>query len=111
MSWRPVRGFCPMGCGETLGLANDGDVMCCSAGCPEPSAVSRILADPETEHVVRLDTDGYQVKHPLKERLNNELLTCTVHECVQNANVPGAGTYRAVPDPKHDGYYIWEKLS
>jgi hypothetical protein len=80
-----ITGYCPMGCGETLirdRLLNVvpgapiGAIRCNAPDCPRPTAVAEILADPETEHVVVLDHGGFSVKHPLRERLDDELLGC-----------------------------------
>lgn len=52
-----VGGYCPMGCGQTL----------------------VVLADPEVEHVVRLDETEFSLQHPLRERLQGRLLDCGMH--------------------------------
>jgi hypothetical protein len=90
-----ISGYCPMGCGETLELAVGGTVGCGHALCPCPDAVARILADPETEHIVDLQPDGYSIKHPLAERINDALLDCDLHDHVQRM-IPDAalGRYR-----------------
>lgn len=38
-----VKGRCPMGCGQTLCLGNDGYVTCSYSRCPEPEAASKLL--------------------------------------------------------------------
>lgn len=77
-----VNGYCPMGCGQTLEVVWVGPetdsrrIECVAEDCEEPHAVDIILADPETEHVVTLVEGGYSVKHPLRERLDDELMHC-----------------------------------
>jgi hypothetical protein len=98
VSW-PTLGFCPMGCGQTLTVTYAGEgrpeITCKHVLCPCPDAVARILADPETEHIVDLQPDGYSVKHPLAERLNDALLDCDLNDHVQRM-IPDAarGRYR-----------------
>lgn len=74
--WPVVAGFCPMGCGATLRLHPGGAVVCVAPGCPRPAAAGEILADPEAEHRVALGEHGYDVLHPLRERLDATLLGC-----------------------------------
>lgn len=69
-----LNGFCPMGCGETL--RGQPNIVCSNPLCFDSGAVTAILADPETEHVVRLGDDGWSMKHPLRERVSNTLLGC-----------------------------------
>lgn len=71
-----IDGYCPMGCGETLQIVVGGLIECSMIFCPRPDAVARILDDPETEHIVELHDDGYSIKHPLRERLDDALLDC-----------------------------------
>jgi hypothetical protein len=70
-----VRGFCPLGCGETLVLLGE-EVMCFQAECPNPYAVTAILGDQETEHVVRVDDGGATIRHPIRERIEDALMDC-----------------------------------
>ena len=72
-----VTGHCPMGCGELLHLRH-GTVTCKSAYCPRPDAAAEILADGEVHHVVTLGEVDFTVRHPLRERLDDALLDCTV---------------------------------
>lgn len=44
-----VGGYCPMGCGETLFLGEDGYVTCSLIECPRPDAAAVILDNP-AEH-------------------------------------------------------------
>lgn len=52
MSNDDVKGFCPMGCGQTLSVMGGGYLTCRRLDCPRPDAVAEILDDRETEHVV-----------------------------------------------------------
>lgn len=91
-----IQGYCPMGCGETLHLAADGTVTCADNYCPDPNAVSKIIGDGETEHVVTLRAKDFTIRHPLRERIDGALEDCDLHlGCVSlhpSEVVPG--TYR-----------------
>jgi hypothetical protein len=93
-----VRGFCPMGCGVTLSIDTTiGDIVCGHALCPRPDAAQTILNDPETEHIAEFTDDGFTVKHPLRERLDDALLTCDLLGHIQRIGLgehPRAGRYR-----------------
>lgn len=82
-----VQGFCPMGCGETLFLSG-GRVTCGHALCPRPEAAFEILGDSETEHLVDVGATTFQIQHPLRERLDGELLCCPVHADLARADGP-----------------------
>lgn len=105
-----VHGNCPMGCGETLILAAGGHVTCRRISCPEPDAVSTLLEDAETEHVVRFGPDVFTVRHPLRERLHDELMDCPLHEHIADMDGPPVppGLYRA---RRRDGGWTWESLT
>lgn len=80
---RAVNGHCPMGCGPTLGLSGSGDVVCCNKECSRTSAVHELLADTETEHIVHInDQSGWTIRHPLRERLDDELMRCALHDLI-----------------------------
>jgi len=83
-----VRGFCPMGCGETLFLGSGGYVTCSLIGCPRPDAVSTLLDDRETDHVVHLKERTFTVRHPLRERLNDALMRCDLDTYLIALNGP-----------------------
>jgi Family of unknown function (DUF6085) len=74
-----VQGCCPMGCGETLFLGSGGYVTCSLDLCPAPDAASRLLATRETDHLVEIGADGFNVQHPLRERLDGALFGCDLH--------------------------------
>lgn len=106
-----VQGYCPMGCGQTLILSGSGTIVCNGAHCPRPGAVDELLSDRETEHVVQLGEHGYNLVHPLRERLDGQLLECTVGTWIgaqAPADLPPPGRYRAV-EPVGDT--VWERLS
>ena len=108
---RDVAGYCPHGCGHTLFVGSGGHITCSWALCPNPSAVDELLADRETDHIVELGEYGYNVKHPLRERIGDQLLDCTVGEWIgaqAPADLPVPGRYRA-REPVGDT--VWERLS
>jgi len=93
-----VQGRCPMGCGETLMLGDGGFVTCCRLDCPRPDAASAILADADPEHLVELREQDFTVRHPLAERLDNALMSCTLHEHLQLMPPRQPGRYRVQAD-------------
>jgi hypothetical protein len=106
---REVQGFCPMGCGSTLFLAAGGYVTCSFISCPRPDAVADLLADRETEHIVQFGEDGFTIRHPLRERLDDALMDCALHDYCTSLPGPPVkpGRYRA----RHDGTrWTWEAL-
>lgn len=96
---RAVAGRCPMGCGETLFLGDGGYITCSFIRCPRPDAVADLLADRETEHIVLFGEDGFTVRHPLRERLDDALMECRLHEYIASLSGPPVkpGRYRATP--------------
>jgi hypothetical protein len=102
---RAVQGYCPMGCGRTLFLDDSGHIVCSwrgGDGCPNPTAVDVLLAERETEHVVKFDDVGFVILHPLRERLDDltagdDLWDCSLHAYVQSLPGPPVrpGRYRA----------------
>jgi hypothetical protein len=106
-----VAGFCPMGCGHTLFLGEGGYVTCSYGRCPDPDAASAILGERETHHVVQLGEYGFDVLHPIRERLDGKLLGCPVAAWIgaqAPADLPPRGRYR-VREPAGDT--VWEPLS
>jgi hypothetical protein len=95
-----VKGHCPA-CGkESLFLGDGGYVTCSRLECPRPDAVSTLLEDKETAHIVRLAGEGYTVRHPLIERLDDALMSCTVDLAIQGRGQPHPddyGMYRMTP--------------
>jgi ribosomal protein S27AE len=70
---------CPA-CGEesiVYDEMNTHRLHCTNIHCPRMMAVQEILAEPQrTDHLVVINTDGYSVKHPLIERLDDKLPHC-----------------------------------
>lgn len=99
-----IQGRCPMGCGETLMLAEGGFVTCCHLDCPRPDAASAILAGAGPEHLVELRERDFTVRHPLAERLDEALMNCTLHEHLQQMPPRKPGRYRVWQDGES---YVW----
>jgi hypothetical protein len=88
-----VAGYCPR-CGQaSLFLGEGGHVTCGQPYCPAPGAASEILADRQTSHVMVSDGEGFTLRHPLRERLGDELLTCQVHAALVTGRQIPAGRY------------------
>jgi hypothetical protein len=114
-----VAGYCPYGCGQTLHLGATGFVMCGNPGCRRPTAVAELLEDREIEHLVTLTVDrGFTVRHPLRERLGNALMTCQLHADLTGMDamprLPGV-RYRVTPNPAAEplpphSAWLWEAL-
>jgi hypothetical protein len=104
-----VEGNCPMGCGRTLFVGEGGHVTCSWRECPNPTAVDEILADTETEHIVIFGERGFNVQHPLKERLKGTLFNCELVKSLTSLQGPPVlpGKYRFVDQ---DGEFAIEKL-
>lgn len=95
-----------MGCGETLHLGEGGFVTCMKLECPVPDAASSILEDRETEHVVVFTLTGFTIRHPLKERLGDALLTCDLQELLSAQGPPQVhGRYRSIR-PEGGAWYM-----
>lgn len=107
-----IQGYCPMGCGRTLRAEEsraENKVVCWDADCPEPLAAQRILDDGETEHVVQFTGGGFTILHPVRERLDNKLLTCELHLFCMGFSGPPygrGGTFRAMD---RDGEWVLER--
>lgn len=82
---RKVKGFCPMGCGETLFLGSGGYVTCSWVKCPRPDAAADILLERESEHIVVLGESTFDIQHPLRER---DALTIDAPVYATSAPVP-----------------------
>lgn len=92
-----VPGYCPMGCGQTLFRAAGGYITCSYIDCPRPDAAADVLGDKETEHVVEFSEYDFTIRHPLRERLDDALMTCALHVHVALLDGPPVkpGRYRA----------------
>ena len=114
---RAVDGYCPMGCGRTLFLADDGDITCSYLHCPRRDAVTELLADRETEHIVIFAETEFTIRHPLRERLDDALMDCDLHKDISAMTGPPVkpGTYRArwapydAATPAY-GRWTWEAI-
>lgn len=104
-----VPGYCPMGCGQTLFRASGGYITCRYLKCPRPDAVSTILEDRETEHLVTFAETAFTVRHPLRERLDEALMDCDLHKLCANLPGPPAqlGTYRVRSGPTGVPWATW----
>jgi hypothetical protein len=96
-----VRGYCPMGCGETLFLGDGGHVTCSLIGCPRQGAVDELLSERDAGHVVRIGEETFDVQHPLRERLEGGLFACELHAWLSSLGGPPVppGRYDAAPAP------------
>jgi hypothetical protein len=94
----PVFGYCPMGCGQTLALLSNGFIVCETPNCPRADAATEILADSETEHILKLTWHDFTIRHPLQERLDDKLMSCKLHtymiDILDNSPLYNAGEYR-----------------
>lgn len=106
---RKVQGHCPYGCGRTLFLADGGYVTCSYIHCPRPDAVADLLDDREVSHIVVFGEGTFTVRHPLRERLDDALMTCVLHEHIAGLDGPPVrpGRYRAHGAA---GKWSWEAL-
>jgi len=91
-----IKGYCPW-CGHPdPEVGPDAWLRCTNPACPHPDGVAQVLLDNETEHIVRFDERGFfNVKHPLRERIDGELLDCPIHAVV-TARVHSNGTKQLV---------------
>lgn len=75
-----MAGWCPMGCGQTLlarpSSTGGAHIECYADGCPRPDAVSVILDNSETGHLIRFEKTTFTILHPLAERLDTSSLSC-----------------------------------
>lgn len=94
-----LKGYCPMGCGETLFVGSGGYVTCSWHECPAPDAVATILESRETEHVVTFSDDNFNVEHPLRERVPGDdyMTNCELADDIAMLGGPPVkpGRYRA----------------
>lgn len=108
MSDRTIAGHCPMGCGTTLFVGSGGYITCSFINCPRPDAVAVILAERETEHIVQLKRHDFSILHPLRERLDNELLRCDLHAYLVGLDGPPRQPGRYCARKAIDGTWTWE---
>lgn len=98
-----------MGCGATLFLGSGGYVTCSWVECPNPTAASDLLGDREVEHIVEFGLKTFTIRHPLRERLNEDLMVCGLYDHIVGLDGPPIqmGRYRA---RRADGRWHWETL-
>lgn len=104
-----VQGYCPMGCGETLEVNKRGAVSCGGGDCMDPHAVQEILNQSEHRHILNIDTAGWTLKHPLAERVQDELFECPIGARMHVVALDRVehGRYAVSLD---DDQWKWEKL-
>lgn len=71
-----ISGLCPMGCGDTLLVNDEYRISCYGSQCPRPSAADEILSEPTAGHIMETNIFRYDLIHPLRERLDQQLLQC-----------------------------------
>lgn len=98
MSFPRVVGYCPMGCGQTLFLGEGGHVTCSHLDCSNPEAVDIILNESLVHHEVTLGDATWNVIHPLRERIDDQVLDCSLGEYLESLSGP----------PRQPGrYLVW----
>ena len=107
-----VRGYCPMGCGETLFVAEGGWITCSYLHCPNPTALADILDENEPHHIVTLANDTFTIRHPLRERIGNDLEKCGLHAYLAGLDGPPycLGRYRVFERINGGGYGPWLEI-
>jgi Family of unknown function (DUF6085) len=108
-----VQGYCPMGCGQTLFLGEGGFITCSLAECPRPDAATLVLEEQETDHVVVFsDDDTFTIMHPLRERLDGELMTCPLHTYLVDLTGPpvSPGQYHVSYLGVHTDHWEFEEI-
>lgn len=112
MTAQKIAGYCPMGCGATL-TADQYQIICTAPWCPRPSAVSRLLAVDEPEHVVVVGAQEFTVRHPLRERLDGELEACLVHQRLLHLDGPPVepGTWKLHTVGDDLAGWAWEQVA
>jgi hypothetical protein len=106
-----VGARCPM-CGGALEVqpafdddtsVDHGELSCLRVDCKRPRAAGELLADPEIEHIVVFDEQGFTIQHPLRERLDGDLFTCGLHAHLRTLDGPPdpIGRYRATESYGH----------
>jgi hypothetical protein len=104
-----IAGYCPMGCGQTLFVGNEGAVTCSALACSRPDAVHVILSDAEYNHVVIFGVKHFSIKHPLRERCDDEFMDCSLLKYLRGLSRPvfRPGRYSAV---LHEGHWRFTPL-
>lgn len=100
MSDPRINGYCPACAAPELVMDYaTAQLRCDSPGCPQPDAAHVILQDTQVDHVVTFTADGFTLRHPVRERVNDDLLRCEVHRWIFEHD-PGLtpGRYKVVAD-------------
>lgn len=108
----PVKGHCPA-CGWSgLFVDDSGFITCPQYDCPNPSAAADILDDRETQHLVTFTEQGWTIRHPLRERLDDQLTACALNDACRalSGPPPQLGTYRVEPHPINPGAWTWARV-
>lgn len=90
-----VQGWCPMGCGQTLYLDDLGRIYCDEFDCTNFEAAAELLDDRETGHIVVFGQVGFTIRHPLRERIADELMGCDLMGAAQGFDQETIGRFRA----------------
>lgn len=98
-----------MGCGQTLFLGAGGYVTCGWEKCPHPDAVSAILDDAETDHIVELTDSSWSVRHPLRERIDDAMLDCPLGRWLADLSGPPHKPGRYVARLSEDRWEFFER--
>lgn len=116
---------CPVCNHELAYTKSHGELTCTWSDCPRPTAATELLSEGETEHLITLTTDGYTIKHPIRERLDDALLNCPlaayITEHAQNMLTAGdlttnthyrmwldSGSYQTDIGLEYDTHLQWE---
>lgn len=105
MAAEPLQGHCPQCGAEELYRGFAGKVRCGNTLCEAPDAAHRLLTDPELGHHLVKVTEahrgaqtvkGWTLRHPLVERLDDDLFTCGLHLWLAQSGVDDLdpGVYR-----------------
>lgn len=97
-----VNGYCPA-CGkQTLVLSVLSNLRCRNTACPDRNVAHTMLSRPSHHHVVRLTNAGYKIRHPLAERVDDQLFSCELDRYLSSCfTAPQAiGTYTVVAREK-----------
>lgn len=81
---------------------------CRNEKCTRREAVMRVLRDREIGHIVLFsDVDAFSMQHPIRERIDSELLDCELMRYLSEHGAPsllfGPGKYRAIPSAVRGG--------
>lgn len=106
-----LNAYCPMGCGQSIEVTGAGVIRCTRVECPRPDALAQILANPETEHLVKVGRVDYVIQHPLRERLETSLFRCPMNPSILrsvDSDLRAEGLYRVTRVPR--GELTWTLL-